>query len=85
MPFGSRAAPRAIPTGAKMPKFCCVPALLTGRGIDFSRGQRDQALAPPVQSLGALPILLPALREEFHDTWTHARIFVGLLSPAVRR
>ena len=52
MPFGSRAVSRAIPTGAKMPKFCCVPALLTGRGIDFSRGQRDQAPAPPVRSLG---------------------------------
>jgi hypothetical protein len=72
-----------------MPKFRCVPALLSGRGIDFSRGQRDQALAPPGEHhqglWGALPIVLPALREEFHDTWTHARIFVGLLSPAVRR
>ena len=72
-----------------MPKFRCVPALLSGRGIDFSRGQRDQALAPPERtpprSLGAVPILLPALREEFHDTWTHARIFVGLLSSVVHR
>jgi hypothetical protein len=62
MPFGSRAASRTIPTGAKMPKFRCVPALLGGRGIDFSRGQRDRALASPERtpprSLGGLPILL---------------------------
>ena len=34
---------------------------------------------------GALPILLPALREEFHDTWTHAReAITGEMREAMR-
>ena len=64
--FASR-VPRERYQQAPTPKFRFVPALSSGGGIDFSRGQRDQALAPPERtpprSLGTLPILLPALRE----------------------
>ena len=74
----------------KMPKFRCVPALFNRRGIDFSRSQRDQALAPPTNTTNLLLVgpTDPAACVEggmYHDTWTDARIFVGLLSPVVRR
>ena len=72
-----------------MPKFRCVPALLM-EGESTFRAVRGIRRLPRQyehhQGLwGALPILLPAVREEFHDTWTHARIFVGLLSSVVHR
>jgi hypothetical protein len=56
------------------------------KGESTFRAVRGIRRLPRQYGLGkALPILLPALREEFHDTWMQARILVGLLSPTVRR
>jgi hypothetical protein len=72
-----------------MPKFRCVPALFNRRGIDFSRAVRGIRRLPHQNEHHQFAFGgsagLHALREESHDIWTHACIFVGMLSSAVRR